>query len=71
MIKKLHIPDPDAHYRFLQLLGEGCFSQVHKVQLRETGQLRVIKKVQRANNPVLDRHLTNEYDILRELVLPP
>jgi serine/threonine protein kinase len=68
MIKNLHLPNPSTYYEFLEMLGEGCYSEVHQVRLRETGQIRAIKKVQTANNPFLDRHLTNEFDILRRLV---
>jgi hypothetical protein len=69
MIKKTTVADPSQFYEFMDMLGEGKTSEVFKARSLLTGQLRVIKKVEKAWNPSLGRHLANEYGILKEMVV--
>lgn len=61
MVKKSMVSSPEAHYKFLERIGEGNYSEVYKVQSLSTGQMRVIKKVQRNTSPTMGRHLFNEF----------
>lgn len=59
MVKKTTVANPETHYKFLERIGEGSYAEVYKVQSLSTGQIRVIKKVQRNSSPTLGRHLFN------------
>ena len=45
MVKKNERVNPEAHYKFLEKLGEGNYSHAFKAQSLSTGQYRVIKKI--------------------------
>ena len=51
--------NPETHYRFIEKIGEGSYAEVFKVQSLITGQIRVIKKVQRKGSQAQGRHLFN------------
>lgn len=59
MIKTTTMTNPETHYRFIEKIGEGSYAEVFKVQSLITGQIRVIKKVQRKGSQAQGRHLFN------------
>ena len=65
MVKKNTLENPEAHYKFIEKLGEGNYAQVYKVQCLSTGQTRVIKKIEKKVGTAHNRHFFNEFDILR------
>lgn len=68
MIKRTSILDPSLHYTFLKCLGEGSYSKVFLVQSKATGQLQALKKISKGSGHKADRHLINEFEILRQMV---
>lgn len=61
MVKSTKLATPEAHYDILQLLGEGCYSQVFKVRSLVTDKFFVLKKVVKLKNPSFNQNLMNEY----------
>ena len=65
MVKKNAMTNPELHYKFLEKIGEGSYSEVFKAQSLHTNQYRVIKRVPKKSDPKSSRSLLNEFDILR------
>lgn len=71
MVTRSQILSIEAEYTLLKVIGKGTYAEVYKARSLSSNQMRAIKKVNKSKAPGVERLLSNEFELLKDIVPTP
>jgi serine/threonine protein kinase len=68
MVTRSQILSIEDEYSLLKVIGKGSYAEVYKARSLSSKQMRAIKKVNKSKAPGVERLLTNEFELLKDIV---